>query len=146
MKILYKMNFSPRIFNVRSIFSKIKINKLYCRNFLFTILIFDLCNKKNISNFKSINFKINIFKKRKHVGSFLRAPYKNKKAQFSLGLNRYFLSLSFNIFTKFKPNINNINNFKNLIIKFLNSYNYFESTLVTQVSREIKIPILLNII
>lgn len=139
------MNFSPKLMSSRYIVSKFKLNKIYCKNFLFTILIFDLYNKKNNTSLKPFNFNINITKKRKHIGSFLRAPYKSKIAQFSLGLYRYFLVLTFKVQTKYLPNINNIIDFKNTLIKLLNSYNYFESTLVTQVSRKIKIPILLNI-
>lgn len=140
------MNFSPKLLNSKITISKFKFNKIYCRNFIFTILVFDLFNNNFKKNFKPINFNIHIIKKRKHVGSILRAPYKSKIAQFSIGLYRYYLNLSFKIKTTYKPNINNVIDFKKLIIILLNSYNYFESTLVTQVSRSIQIPILLNII
>lgn len=140
------MNFSPKILIPKTILSKMKINKIYCKNFIFTLLMFDLFNSKFNNNFKPFNYNIHITKKRKHVGSILRAPYKSKIAQFSLGLYRYYLILTFKIKTTYIPNINNILEFKILIIKLLNSYNYFESTLVTQVSRTIKIPIQINII
>lgn len=146
INIRYKMNFSPKLLNSKISLSKFKINKIYCRNFIFTILIFDLFNNSFNNKFKPINYNIHIIKKRKHIGSILRAPYKSKIAQFSIGLYRYYLTLSFKIKTEFKPKINNLLEFKLLIIKLLNSYNYFESTLVTQISRSIKIPILLNII
>lgn len=129
------MNFSPKILNSNNIISKIKLNKIYCKNFIFTILIFDLFNLKNNSNFKPINFKLNIIKKRKHVGSILRAPYKSKIAQFSIGLYRYYLSLSYNIQSKKIIKLNSSNDFINFNFKIINSYNYFESALVTQVSR-----------
>ena len=140
------MNFSPKLLNSKLSLSKFKLNKIYCKNFIFTLLVFDLFNSNFNSKFKPLNYNIHITKKRKHVGSILRAPYKSKIAQFSIGLYRYYLVLSFKIITKFKPKINSLNEFRLLVIKLLNSYNYFESTLVTQVSRSIKIPILLNII
>lgn len=127
------MNFSPKLLNSNNLISKIKYNKVYCRNFIFTILALDLLN--NSLNFN--NFKIHIIKKRKHVGSILRAPYKCKSAQFSLGLYRYYLSLTFNIAIKIIPNINNYTDFNNFNKKIIQSYNYFESALVTQVSRSI---------
>lgn len=140
------MNFSPRNLTSKSTLSKIKLNKIYCKNFIFTLLVFDLFNNQFNKSLKPFNYNIHIIKKRKHVGSILRAPYKSKIAQFSIGLYRYYLILSFFIKTNYIPNINNIYQFKTLIIKLLNSYNYFESTLVTQISRTIQIPILLNII
>lgn len=130
------MNFSPKLLNSNNLISKIKYNKIYCKNFIFTILALDLLN--NSLKFKK--FKIHIIKKRKHIGSILRAPYKCKSAQFSLGLYRYYLSLTFNIDTLKKPNINNLNDFNNFNKKIIQSYNYFESALVTQVSRSITIP------
>ncbi len=146
INIRYKMNFSPRMLAPKSNISKIKLNKIYCKNFIFTILVFDLFNNNFNKKFKPFNYNVHITKKRKHVGSILRAPYKSKIAQFSIGLYRYFLTLSFYINSTFTPKINNILEFKILIIKLLKSYNYFESTLITQVYRSIKIPILLNII
>jgi hypothetical protein len=134
------MNFNPQVINSKNILSQNKINRIYCKNFIFTILFFEFFNSTFSKNFLPYNYNINITKKRKHVGSILRAPYKNKIAQFSLGLYRYYLNLSFYIKTEFLPILNNKNDFKLLFIKFLNSYNYFESTLVTQVSRTIKIP------
>nr|QBI37892.1 Ymf59 [Tetrahymena rostrata]QGS65269.1 Ymf59 [Tetrahymena rostrata] len=145
INIRYKMNFSPKILNSNIVLNKIKANRIYCKNFIFTILVFDLFNNEFNKNFKPLNYKIHIIKTRKHVGSILRAPYKNKIAQFSIGVNRYYLTLSFSIKTNLTPKINNSKELYNLIIKLLNSYNYFESTLVTQISRNIKIPILLNI-
>lgn len=130
------MNFSPKLLNSNNLISKIKYNKIYCKNFIFTILALDLLN--NSLKFKK--FKIHIIKKRKHIGSILRAPYKCKSAQFSLGLYRYYLSLTFNIDMLKKPNINNLNDFNNFNKKIIQSYNYFESALVTQVSRSITIP------
>lgn len=140
------MNFNPQVINSRNILSKNKSNRIYCKNFIFTILFFDFFNSTFSKNFLPYKYNLHITKKRKHVGSILRAPYKNKIAQFSLGLYRYFLNLSFFINSEFLPNINNKFEFKLLFIKFLNSYNYFESTLVTQVSRVIKIPTQIQII
>lgn len=141
------MNFSPRLLSSKSITSNWKLEKLHCRNFIFTLLAFDLL-KSNIKNenFKPNNFSIHIFKKRKHLGSTLRAPYKSKSAQFSLGINRYFMNLTFNLNSIFTPNLNNSVEFNNFNIYLLNSYNYFESALVTQVSRSINIPSKINII
>jgi len=130
------MNFSPKLLNSNNLISKIKYNKVYCKNFIFTILALDLLN--NSLNFKK--FKIHIIKKRKHIGSILRAPYKCKSAQFSLGLYRYYLSLTFNIAIETTPNINSCTDFNNFNKKIIQSYNYFESALVTQVSRSITIP------
>jgi len=136
------MNFSPKLFNSNNIVSKIKYNKVYCKNFIFTLLALDLLN--NSLKFKK--FKIHIIKKRKHVGSILRAPYKCKSAQFSLGIYRYYLSLTFNINLLHKPNINSYVDFNNFNKKIIQSYNYFESALVTQVSRSVKIPAIISII
>nr|YP_740737.1 Ymf59 [Tetrahymena malaccensis]ABI51646.1 Ymf59 [Tetrahymena malaccensis] len=146
VNIKYKMNFNPQIINTKNILSKNKINKIYCKNFIFTILFFDFFNSTFSKKFLPYNYSFHITKQRKHVGSILRAPYKNKIAQFSLGLYRYYLNLSFFINSKFSPILNNKSDFKLLFIKFLNSYNYFESTLVTQVSRTIKIPVQIQII
>jgi hypothetical protein len=140
------MNFSPRLLCSKSIAAEWKLEKLHCRNFIFTLLAFDLLNSNIKLNFKPIKFSIHITKKRKHYGSTLRAPYKSKIAQFSLGIYRYFMNLTFYILTSFKPNICNSVGFKNFNIKLLNSYNYFESALVTQVSRSIDIPTNINII
>jgi hypothetical protein len=136
------MNFSPKLLNSNNLISKIKYNKVYCKNFIFTILALDLLN----SSLKFKKFKIHIIKKRKHVGSILRAPYKCKSAQFSLGLYRYYLSLTFNIDMLVRPNINNCIDFNNFNKKIIQSYNYFESALVTQVSRSITIPSNITII
>lgn len=134
------MNFSPRLLCSKSVVANWKLEKLHCRNFIFTLLAFDLLNSSMKSNFKPFNFSISIVKERKHYGSTLRAPYKCKIAQFSLGIHRYFMNLTFYIQTNFKPNIDNKSDFKNFNVKLLNSYNYFESALVTQVSRSINIP------
>lgn len=130
------MNFSPKLLNSNNLMSKIKYNKVYCKNFIFTVLALDLLN--NSLKFKK--FKIHIIKKRKHIGSILRAPYKCKSAQFSLGLYRYYLSLTFNLEMLKKPNINNLSDFNDFNKKIIQSYNYFESALVTQVSRSIIVP------
>jgi len=140
------MNFSPRLLSSKTLSAKWKLEKLHCRNFIFTLLAFDLLNSKNKINFKPYNFSIHITKKRKHLGSTLRAPYKSKIAQFSLGIYRYYMNLTYYIETTYKPILNNYLDFKLFNIKLLNSYNYFESALVTQVSRSIIIPSNINII
>jgi hypothetical protein len=140
------MNFSPRLLCSKSVAAEWKLEKLHCRNFIFTLLAFDLLNSNTKLNFKPLKFSIHITKKRKHYGSTLRAPYKSKIAQFSLGIYRYFMNLTFYILTSFKPNLCNSSDFKKFNIKLLNSYNYFESALVTQVSRAIDIPSNINII
>lgn len=140
------MNFSPRLLSSKNLSTNWKLEKLHCRNFIFTLLAFDLLKAQFNQKFKPINFSINIIKKRKHVGSILRAPYKSKSAQFSLGINRYFMNLTFNILTKYKPILINNIDFKQFNVNLLNSYNYFESALVTQVSRSISIPTSINII
>lgn len=140
------MNFSPKLFNPKLTTSFIKINKIYCKNFLFTLLVFDLLGDKNNTKFKPINFATCIIKKRKHIGSILRAPYKCKTAQFSLGFYRYFFLLTFKIKIDKKLNINGITDFKLFNLNILKAYNYFESALVTQISRSISIPSCINII
>lgn len=147
------MNFNPKFLNSKLLLSQNKNNKIFCRNFIFTILVFDLFNTEKLTNnktkfknqFMPINYKFFIFKKRTHIGSFLRAPYKCKSAQFSLGLNRYFLLLSFYIKSDYNLNINNLKDF-NKILNFIKSYNYFESILVTQVSRLFSIPLQIKIL
>lgn len=140
------MNFSPRLLSSKNMSSNWKLEKLHCRNFIFTLLAFDLFKTQFKTNFKPIKFSINIIKKRKHIGSILRAPYKSKIAQFSLGINRYFMNLTFNIATDYKPLMQDNNDFKKFNMYLLNSYTYFESALVTQTSRYISIPSLINII
>lgn len=146
MNVRYKMNFSPKLLNSTRLISSIKFNKIYCRNFIFTILAFDILNHSFNSTFQPMRYKIHITKKRKHIGSILRAPYKSKSAQFSLGLYRYYLVLSFSINSGLKAKLNNYTDFIYLVVKLLNSYNYFESTLVTQISRSISIPVHISII
>lgn len=140
------MNFSPRLLSSRNLSTNWKLEKLHCRNFIFTLLAFDLLKTQFNINFKPTKFSINIIKKRKHIGSILRAPYKSKSAQFSLGVNRYFMNLTFNILTNYKPILADNFDFKQFNMYLLNSYNYFESALVTQVSRSINIPSNINII
>lgn len=140
------MNFSPRLLNSKDLAANWKLEKLHCRNFIFTILAFDLLKSNYNTKFKPVNLSMHITKKRKHIGSILRAPYKSKIAQFSLGIYRYFLNLTFKIESKFKPNVINSLDFKNYNIYLLKNYNYFESALVTQVSRSIETPIFINII
>lgn len=140
------MNFSPRLLNSKDLSANWKLEKLHCRNFIFTLLAFDLLKSQTKNNFKPLNFSIHITKKRKHMGSTLRAPYKSKIAQFSLGIYRYFLTLTFKIKTNYIIKLNNSFNFKKFNMYLLNSYNFFESALVTQVSRSINIPSQINII
>ena len=140
------MNFSPRLLNSQVKLNNLKLEKLHCRNFIFTILVFDLFKNNFKINFLPTKPSIFIIKKRKHIGSFLRAPYKCKSAQFSLGLYRYFLILTFKINTTYEIKVNNSIQFKIYIKQFLANYNFFESTLVTQIYRSIKIPVKLNII
>jgi hypothetical protein len=140
------MNFSPRLLCSKDVAAKWKLEKLHCRNFIFTLLAFDLLHTNTKLNFKPLQLSIHITKKRKHYGSTLRAPYKSKIAQFSLGIYRYFMNLTFSISTNFKPNLSSSLEFKNFNVKLLKSYNYFESALVTQVSRSINIPSYINII
>jgi hypothetical protein len=135
------MNYKPGITGVKLL--KKKPYQIFCRNFLFMILFFEFI-KTSAQNTKN-NFKIFIYKKRKHIGSFLRAPYKNKIAQFSLGLLRYYIHISYKISILKKIYFFEKNNFNFKIKNFLNSYNYFESALVTQIYRVIKIPIYINI-
>jgi len=134
------MNFNPKTLCSKNLPAKWKLEKLYCKNFIFTLLAFDLLNSNINLNFKPLKFSIHIFKERKHFGSTLRAPYKSKSAQFSLGIYRYFMILTFYINTNFKVKLIDNLDFKNFNIKLLNSYNYFESALVTQVFRSINIP------
>lgn len=140
VKIKYKMNFSPRLLNSNNISAKWKLEKLHCRNFIFTILAFDLIKSKFVNKFKFKDFSIIITKKRKHYGSTLRAPYKCKIAQFSLGIYRYYMSLNFCINTTNVVNLNSFNDFFLFNKNMTNNYNYFESSLVTQVSRSFNIP------
>lgn len=140
------MNFSPRLLNSNNISAKWKLEKLHCRNFIFTILAFELIKSKFINKFEFTNFNIIITKKRKHYGSTLRAPYKCKIAQFSLGIYRYYMSLNFTINIKKIPQLTSLTDFCNFNKNLLNNYNYFESSLVTQVSRSFTIPVNINIL
>lgn len=140
------MNFSPKIINSNIVSTKIKFNRIYCKNFIFILLMFDFFNLKNNLKYKPINFKFNIIKKRKHVGSILRAPYKSKIAQFSIGLYRYYLNLSYKIKCSDTIKLNSINDFIKFNFKIINSYSYFESALITQLSRTIFIPAEITII
>lgn len=133
------MNFTPKNINTQNITNNAQVNKLYCKNFIFTILILEIFN--NNCNLKILNLKLFFFKKKKTIGSILRAPYKNKIAQFNICINRYFLILVFKIIIHNRLNIYNFIEFKTLTDNLIKSYSYFESALVTQVSRTIFIPI-----
>lgn len=140
------MNFSPRLLRSNFILSSHKVERLYCRNFIFTLLAFDLLKNNTNKNLKPLNITFHITKKRKHVGSILRAPYKCKSAQFSLGIYRYFLTLTFSLKIEVSYNFLSKNDFVEFNKTLLNSYNYFESALVTQVSRSLSIPINVSVI
>ena len=133
------MNIKPILIKTKN--NKINKYKIFSKNFIFIILFLEFI--KNINNNVKCNYFV--FKKRKHIGSFLRAPYKNKIAQFSLGLIRYFLIVKFNILLFYKIFCSNKNIFNNNINLLLKSYKYFESTLITQVYRLIRIPISINL-
>lgn len=135
------MNYRPGVFKETS---KNKPYKIFCRNFLFLVLFIDLVNAQS-SVLKKNNFKILIFKKRNHVGSFLRAPYKNKTAQYSLGILRYYIYISIKLTVLEKIYLLNKREFFFKIKNFLYSYNYFESALATQVYRVVKLPIFITL-
>lgn len=140
------MNFTPNIIKTNKIIDNVNFNKLYCKNFIFTILILELFNSTNKNKTKVYNLKIFFLKKKKTLGSILRAPYKNKTAQFNICLNRYYLILSFIILLNINLKINNYSDFLKINNNLINSYKYFESTLITQISRKIYIPISIKLI
>lgn len=138
------MNFTPQSINTQNILNRTKINKLYCKNFMFTILVLELFNYNN--TLKILNLRLFFFKKKKTIGSILRAPYKNKTAQFNICINRYFLILTFNVKIINRLLLYEFTSFKNLNEELVKSYNYFESAMITQISRTIFIPINIKIL
>ena len=140
------MNFTPKFITTQNIIDKTKFNKIYCKNFIFTILTLELFNNNSKNNLKVLNLKLFFLKKKKTIGSILRAPYKNKTAQFNICINRYFLILVFKIEILKQLMIYNFIDFKNLNENLIKSYNYFESTLITQISRTVYIPIKIKIL
>ena len=135
------MNFSPRVLSNNILSTELDLKKLHCRNFIFTVLSLELLTKKTSkTNTNLFNINFFFFKERKHFGSTLRATYKSKTAQFSLGLYRYFMIFNFNLKIKTYLNIKNKNDFLHNYLKLLKNYNYFESALVTQVYRSICLP------
>lgn len=130
------MNYKPNSLNLKSF--RLKPYKIFCKNFIFIVLFFDFFKSTST---KAHNMKLLFFKKRTHIGSILRAPYKNKSAQFGLGLIRYYLFFSIKIPLNNILYLNSKKQFNTNFKKLITSYSYFESTLITQIYRAIKIPI-----
>jgi hypothetical protein len=140
------MNFKPKIKMSSKFIKKIDNKLIKCKNFIFIILLVEYLNVYNrLYDKNTISYNIFIFKKKKTIGSILRAPYKNKATQFKLKLSRYFII--FNIKLILNKNINIDSNTKiiHLVNKLLKSFYYFESTLITQTHKIIYLPFSLKI-
>lgn len=100
-------------------------NKLHCKNFFLFFLIFDFLKNRKYSK----KFKISIKKKNLQTISFLRAPYKNKKAQIKLNLVRYRIIFNFEIFYLIKVyNFFTFNFFLYFLNFILDMFFFFESS------------------
>jgi len=133
------MNFKPKIKNYSKLNQKLQNKLINCKNFIFIILLFEVINygfKNNVFNYTYF-----ITKNKKNIGSIIRAPYKNKSAQFKLKLLRYCITLSLKINIKVNVRLSNFKEFFILIDNVFKSFTYFESTLITQNSKLIHIPL-----
>nr|YP_004841727.1 Ymf59 [Ichthyophthirius multifiliis]AEL89269.1 Ymf59 [Ichthyophthirius multifiliis] len=146
--IKYKMNFKPKFNSYSKLLKNTQTNFIFCRNFIFLILIVEYLLKVDLNYNRLINFKYSLFfkKYKKNIGSIIRAPYKNKTSQFKLKLERYYLFLIFSFNIPNKIQVNSQLDLKLLLDKIIKPYKFFESTLITQDYRKINIPIEFKII
>lgn len=80
-------------------------NKIYLKQLIIVLSIF------YFFKFKLNSISHYYFKKNRKSVQILRSPYKNKKAQFQVGNNVFFLTVTFNFIFKQKVKYNNIFNY-----------------------------------
>lgn len=109
LKINYISNIKPNS-NLKIKKLKYKNSKIFCKNFIFFILLLNYSRKNN-------NLNIKLFIKKNKIKSFtiLRPPYRHKLSRHQICIKRYNLILKILIPLNRKIIITNINKFYKIL-------------------------------